>query len=167
VATTPGLDLRCGVTEPVVLVISRRQVETGDMASVLAGLKLFLATREDAWLYRNQMALVVDGYNEDLRELVDIAEVRVFLLALERAWPYWAYFFNQVDDSLIIFLSCLCGAHYPGGGAVEMDLSKLQEVLMRGFGGMNSIFEKHGFPEKELESMSRGLMEVIEQAGMA
>ena len=38
-ATTPRLDLRRGVTEPVVLVISRRQVETGDMASVLAGLK--------------------------------------------------------------------------------------------------------------------------------
>lgn len=165
--TTPRLDLRRGVTEPVVLVVSRRQVETVDIASVLTELKPFLATREDAWLYRNQMALVVDGYNEDPRELVDIAEVRAFLQALERSWPYWAYFFNQVDDSLIIFLSCLCGAHYPGGGAVEIDLGKLQEVLMRGFGGMNSIFEKYGFPEKELELMSRGLMEVIEQAGMA
>jgi len=30
---------------------------------------------------------------------------------------------------------------------------------------MNAIFEKRDFPEKELESMSRGLMEVIEQAG--
>lgn len=165
--TTPRLDLRRGVTEPVVLVISRCQVETGDMASVLTELKPFLATREDAWLYRNQMALVVDGYNEDPRELVDIAEVCAFLQSLERAWPYWAYFFNQVDDSLIIFLSCLCAASYPGGGAVEVDLSKLQEVLTRGFGGMNSIFEKHGFAENELESMSRGLMEVIEQAGMA
>lgn len=164
--TTPRLDLRRGVTEPVLLVISRRQVETCDIASVLTELKPFLATREDAWLYRNQMAMVVDGYNDDPRELVDIAEVRAFLRALEREWPYWAFFFNQVDDTTIIFLSCLCGAHYPGGGAVEMGMSKLQEVLMRGFGGMNSIFEKHGFPEAELEAMSRGLMEVIEQAGM-
>jgi hypothetical protein len=164
--TTPRLDLRRGVTEPVVLVISRRQVETGDIASVLAELKPFLATREDAWLYRSQMVLVVDGYNDDPRELVDIAEVRAFLQALEGEWPYWAFFFNQVDDSLLILLSCLCGASYPGGGAVEMDLGKLQEVLTRGFGGMKSIFEKHGFPEEELESMSRGLMEVLEQAGM-
>ncbi|MDI1270515.1 MAG: hypothetical protein PSV40_15615 [Polaromonas sp.] len=165
--TTPRLDLRRGVTEPVVLVISRRQVETGDIASVLTELKPFLATREDAWLYRGQMVLVVDGYNEDTRELVDIADVRAFLQGLEREWPYWAFFFNQLDDSLIIFLSCLCGAHFPDGGAVEMDLDKLQEILMRGFDGMNSIFEKHGFPEYELEAMSRGLMEVIEQAGMA
>lgn len=91
----------------------------------------------------------------------------LFLQALERSWPYWAYFFNQVYDSLIIFLSCPGGASYPGGGAVEMDLGKLQEALTRGFDGINSIFEKHGFPEDELESMSRRMMEVIEQAGMA
>ena len=36
---------------------------------------------------------------------------------------------------------------------------------MHGFAGMNSVFEKHGFPEAELESMSQGLVEVIEQAG--
>ena len=46
-ATTPRFDLRRGVTEPVVLVISRRQVETIDIASVLTELKPFLATREE------------------------------------------------------------------------------------------------------------------------
>src|SRR5665647_2124967 len=75
-------DLRPGVTEPVVLVISRRQVEAGDIASVLSNLKPFLATREDAWLYRGQMSLVVDGYNEDPRDLVDILDVREFLRTL-------------------------------------------------------------------------------------
>jgi hypothetical protein len=96
----PRIDLRPGVTEPVVLMISRRQVQERDLASVLESLKPFTAAREDAWLYRGQMALVVDGYNEDPRELVDIAEVRVFLKSLYEAWPYWAFFFNQVDDSI-------------------------------------------------------------------
>ena len=71
-ATSPRIDLRPGVTEPVVLMISRRQVEAFDIASVMTNLKPFLATREDAWLYRGQMTLVVDGYNDDPRELVDI-----------------------------------------------------------------------------------------------
>ena len=66
---SPRLDLRPGVSEPVVLLISRREVEAGDLASVLSRLKVFLATREDAWLYRGQMTLVVDGYNNDPREL--------------------------------------------------------------------------------------------------
>ncbi len=77
--TTPRIDLRKGVTDPVVLMISRRQVEQQDLASVLDALKLFTATREDAWRYRGQMSLVVDGYNHDPRDLVNIPEVRSLL----------------------------------------------------------------------------------------
>jgi hypothetical protein len=52
--TPPRLDLRKGVTDPVVLMISKRQVEQQDLASVLDSLKVFTATREDAWLYRGR-----------------------------------------------------------------------------------------------------------------
>ena len=166
-ATSPRIDLRPGVTEPVVLMISRRQVEAFDIASVMTNLKPFLATREDAWLYRGQMTLVVDGYNDDPRELVDIPEVRALLQKLYHQWPYWAFFLNQVDDSITLLGSCICGTRFPGGGAVEIDGPRVEEFLMHGFVGMNSVFEKHGFPEAELESMSQGLVEVIEQAGMA
>ena len=166
-AHLPRFDLRPGITKPVILMISRRQIEARDIASVLKELEPFLATREDAWLYRGQMALVVDGYRDDPRELVDIVEVRDFLRSLERQWPYWAFFFNQVDDSLLVFLACVCGACHLGAGAVEIDLEQLQATLARGFNAMNSVFETHGFPETELELMSRGLMEVIEQAGIA
>jgi len=165
--TSPRIDLRPGISKPVLLMISRRQVEEADIASVLTSLKPFLATREDAWLYRGQMVLSVEGYNDDPRELVDIVEVRAFLRELERQWPYWAFFFNQVDDSVKLLGSCVCGSSYPGRGAVEIDAYKLGDFLNRAYAGMNSIFDKHGFPESELESMSRGLAEVIEQAGMA
>lgn len=165
-ATTPRLDLRPGVTEPVVLMISRRQVEQHDVASLVDELKPLLATREDVWLYRGQMSLTVDGYNHDPRELVDIPEVRSLLRAFEGEWPYWAFFFNQVDDSIKILGSCVCASAYPGRGAVEIDANQLRGFLMRGFAGMNELFEKHGLPEHELEVMSRGVIEVIEQAGM-
>ena len=85
----PRLDLHPGVTEPVVLMISRREVEAGDIASVVSRLKVFLATREDAWLYRGQTTLVVDGYNSDPRELVDIPEVRAILRQFNADCPYW------------------------------------------------------------------------------
>ena len=101
---SPRLDLRPGVYEPVVLLVSRREVEAGDLASVLSRLKVFLAAREDAWRYRGQMTLVVDGDNNDPRELVDIPEVRTLLRGLESSWPQWAYFFNQVDDSIKLLL---------------------------------------------------------------
>ena len=163
----PRLDLRPGVSEPVVLLISRREVEAGDLASVLSRLKVFLATREDAWRYRGQMTLVVDGYNNDPRELVDIPEVRTLLRGLESSWPQWAYFFNPVDDSIKLLLSCVAGSRFLGRGAVEMDAELVAAALGRAFGGMNMVFERFGFPEDELEKMSNGLVEVLQQAGMA
>jgi hypothetical protein len=163
----PRLDLRPGVSEPVVLLISRREVEAADLASVLYRLKPFLATREDAWRYRGQMTLVVDGYNNDPRELVDIPEVRTLLRGLESSWPAWAYFFNQVDDSIKLLLSCVAGCRFLGRGAVEMDADLVASALGRAFGGMNMIFERFGFPEDELERMSCGFAEVLQQAGIA
>ena len=160
----PRIDLRPGVTEPVVLMISRRQVQERDLASVLESLKPFTAAREDAWLYRGQMALVVDGYNDDRRELVDIIEVRAFLKSFYEAWPYWGYFFNQVDDSIKILGSCVCGVAFPGSGAVEMDVEKLGEFLRRGFDGMNMLFDQHGFSEPELEVMSLGFAQYMDYA---
>jgi len=146
--------------------ISRRQVEEQDVASVLSPLKLLTVTREDAWLYRGQMALAVDGYNDDPRELVDIAHVREYLIELNRQWPYWAFFFNQVDDSIKLLSSCICGTYFPGRGAVEVDVQRLRVFLLLGFEAMNSLFDRFGFPERELELMSQGVLEVIEQAGM-
>ena len=162
----PRIDLRPGVSEPVVLLISRREVEQADLSSVLSRLKVFLATREDAWLYRGQMTLVVDGYNNDPRELVDIPEVRTLLRGLEAEWPYWAFFFNQVDDSIKLLLSCVAGSRYLGNGAVEMDADLVAGAMARAFGGMNAVFERFNFPEDELELMSRGFVEVLQQAGM-
>lgn len=168
--SSPRIDLRPGVTEPAVLVISRREVESGDLAFVLSRLKVFRASREDAWRYRGQMTMVVDGYTDDPRKLVDIPEVRLLLKRFEAAWPFWAYFFNQVDDSIKLLLSCAAGASFVGRGTVEIDARLVDGGLARGFGGINIIFEEHGFPERELEAMSRELLEVLEvleQAGMA
>jgi len=166
-AQSPRFDLRQGVSEPVVLMISRREVEAADLGSVLSRLKVFLATREDAWLYRGQMTLVVGGYNNDPRELVDIPEVRSLLRRLEAEWPYWAFFFNQVDDSIKLLLSCVAGSRFMGRGAVEMDAELVADALAHAFCGMNIVFDRFGFPEDELEKMSNGLVDVLQQAGMA
>ena len=124
-SSSPRLDLRPGVTEPVVLLISRREVDVGDIASVLSRLKVFLATREDAWRYRGQM------------------------------------------DSIKLLLSCVAGSRFLGRGAVEMDADLVAGALARGFGGMNMVFDRFSFPEDDLEKMSNGLVEVLQQAGMA
>ena len=88
------------------------------------------------------------------------------LRRLEAEWPYWAFFFNQVDDSIKLLLSCVAGSRYLGRGAVEMDADLVAAAMARAFGGMNAVFERFNFPEDELELMSRGFVEVLQQAGV-
>ena len=94
-------------------------------------------------------------------------EVRTLLRALEASWAHWAYFFNQVDDSINLLLSCVAGSRFLGRGAVEMDADLVAAAMGRAFGGMNMVFDRFDFPEDELEKMSNGLVEVLQQAGMA
>jgi len=160
----PRIDLRPGVTKPVVLAISRRQVESNDLQSVVSKLKVLMATREDCWRYRNQMTLVVEGYDADPRELIDIPEVREFLRDFAKTWPYWTYFFNQVDESILLLQACVCGTEFPGSGQVVMDAEQLGEFMMDGFDGMNQLFEKFDFPDQDLIQMTDSLAEYIQRA---
>jgi hypothetical protein len=158
------IDLRPGITEPVVLAISRRQVQSHDMQSVVSKLKVLMAAREYCWRYRNQMTLIVEGYDSDPRELVDIPEVRAFLRDFAKAWPYWTFFFNLVDESITLLQACVCGTEFPGKGQVVFDVDLLGEFMMDGFEGMNELFEKFGFPDKARMQMTDNLAEYIQRA---
>lgn len=68
--------LRPAVTEPVILMFSRQQVETGDLAETLALLRRLTADRQTAIDFCGRISLVVDGYNDDPRELFEVPEVR-------------------------------------------------------------------------------------------
>jgi hypothetical protein len=162
----PINDLQPGVHDPVVLLVSRLSIESCDIAPVLNGLRLLSATCEDAWLYREQLAIVFDGYEDDPHELVDLPEIRNFVRKLDVVWPYWAFFMNQLDSTISLWLACLCGRAYPGAGQVEIDVETLVTVLKNGFDGMNLLFEKHQFPEAVLQTQSEGIQRVVAEMGI-
>ena len=163
--SAPRLDLQPGLHDPVILMVSREAVESQDIMSVLGRLRLLSATREDAWLYREQLSIVYDGYENDPRELVDIEEVRSFAKRLHSAWPYWAFFMNQLDSTISLWLACLCGSAYPGSGQAEIDVEQLTQILLSGFDSMNALFDKHGFPQAVLQRQSEGITRLIDEMG--
>jgi hypothetical protein len=148
----------------VVLEISRRQIDMQDVSSVLAELRVFSASREDAWMYRNQIVLTIDGYNDDPRELVNIPEVRSFLSDLLDRWPPWAFFINQVDNSIKLLVMCCCGISFPKNGSAEIGQDKLMIFLLSAFEGINQMFNRHAFDEAERSVMCDGFIECIEQS---
>jgi hypothetical protein len=69
---------------PVILMFSRRQVETCDVDEPLASAQL-TADRRAAIEFCGRISLVVDGYNDDPRELFEILEVRAYIKRLDQA----------------------------------------------------------------------------------
>jgi len=159
-----SLRLRPGVMDPVILLISREAVDACDVERVFKhSLRFLMAAREDVILYRQQVSVVFEGWDDDPRELVDVPEIRSFVKAMARRWPEWAFFFNQIDPSITLWISCLVGDSFPGGGAVEINVELLKVVLQQSLNGMNSVYDLHGFSEKDLEIQSLGFIEVIQQ----
>jgi len=159
------LDNQPGIHDPVILMIGRAAVEQYDLASVLGQLRLLSATREDCWLYRGQLSIAFDGYDTDARELIEIAEVRSFVAGLHSAWPYWAFFLNQLDHTINLWVACLCGDEFTVGGQAQIDVQRLRDLLVHGLEGMNALFLKHDFPEKDLFVQSEGLARMFGEIG--
>lgn len=158
-ASTPHFDLRPGLSDPVVFVISRQQVEALDFDEPLDFLHSLVPTAHPhhAWAYKGRLSLVIAGYETDPRELFEIPEVCRYLRALDEQWPFWLFFFNQVDDSIKLIALCLASSIEVVPGAAHIDPDGLRRFLERGFTAVNYLFESYGFPETENEALSTEL----------
>lgn len=158
-ASTPHFDLRPGLSDPVVFVISRQQVEALDLDEPLDFLHSLVPTAypHHAWAYKGRLSLVIAGYETDPRELFEIPEVCRYLRALDDQWPFWLFFFNQVDDSIKLIALCLASSIEVVPGAAHIDPDGLRRFLERGFTAVNYLFESYGFPETENEALSTEL----------
>jgi hypothetical protein len=97
---------------PAPMIIPREDVEAGNIDPLLKQLK-FLGILDPAkadintvtWL-RSQIAISIDGYSFDERELFHIPEVRSFWQKFHDAWPHGLYFFKTEGGTLLnLFMS--------------------------------------------------------------
>ncbi len=150
-SSAPYFGLPPGLFDPVVFLISRQQVEAFDLDSSLNALQSLVPTARPhhARAFKGRLSLVISGYEKDPRELFEIPEVCRYLRALDEQWPFWLYFFNQVDDSIKLIALCLASSIEVMPGAAHIDPDGLRRFLERGFTAVNYLFESYGFPESE------------------
>jgi len=150
--------LRPAVSEPVILMFSRQQVEAGDISETLALLRRLTADRPTAIDFCGRISLVVDGYNHDPRELFEVPEVRAYIKRLDQAWPNWFFFLSQADDSVKLLESCLCETIEVVPGVTSIDLEQLERSLARHFTAMHRLREALGLPEELCEEVADGII---------
>jgi hypothetical protein len=156
--------LRPAISEPVILMFSRQQVESCDVEEPLGLLRRLSADRHTAIEYSGRISLVFDGYNDDPRELFEIPEVRAYIKRLDQKWPYWFLFLSQADDSIKLLESCLCETIEVIPGVASIDLDQMEGSLARHFGAMYRLGEELKLPDEMCEEVAEGIVGMFRNA---
>lgn len=166
VYSMPRLDFRPAIQEPVYLVISRQQVESGDTQEPMSFLQFIIVSPDHALEFMGRVSLIIDGYNDDARELFEVPEVRRYMKALDDQWTNWFFFLSQADDSIKILESCLCDTIEVIPGVVSIDLEQMERYLTRHFSALNRLCEALGIPEQISQVISEGIIALIHNASV-
>lgn len=148
----------------VVLVITKEYIDNEDFEHVN---DILTKLMENSIKNENKLSLIIDGYDNDLRELYEIPEIRNYFQTLDRLFPYWFYFVNRKTEekysSLVIIMLLLVPLEVIGENKgkknIEYDIIKFNEFMSYHFHYLNELTDKLGF---SLEENKRISMEVIE-----
>jgi hypothetical protein len=78
--------------QPIIMVISRDEVDSRDTSSITGVLKSCLSSSERALSCFEKLDVAFDGYEDDTREVFETPEVREYVALLDEEFPYWLFF---------------------------------------------------------------------------
>lgn len=107
--TADDLDhLPPGKDRVLVVLTTRREIEECNLGSAIERLLELSDNPQHARDFCGAVAWVVDGFNDDHRELYQIPEVRRYFQGIHASWPHWGYFGSDELGELSQFLTYLC-----------------------------------------------------------
>ena len=141
----------------LVLTSSRAEIEAGDVAHASATLHKLLMPGNVKRL-KGRLIFGIRGYDDDPRELFEIAEVRTWMEALSQEFPYWFYFMDLGPRSTLSLVAfCLCSwEKVPGGKVIPPE--GLQNFLRAHFAAMNRLAKSLGETQEEIDARSREIL---------
>lgn len=145
-------------TDPAILVnvITRREIESVHLASILERLHVLTDSAENVRRYRAAVMFQVDGYDSDPRELPEIPEVRAYFQALVRVWPHFLWFAHQGVGAIGLLLALLCRVRIvrsaDAGYATEFqDTEEVKATLLDLLNRGMVLFSTYGIASQEVD----------------
>lgn len=131
-------------TEPykVTIVIERDDVLALDVSQVRDILDSFIPDLVKR--SRNDVTIVINGYDEDSRELVIIPEVRAWFHQLFKVVPE-VFFWMDMSGLYLTFYAIMKGTPVRADGGTTVSADDIQKFLMWGFENLNIFCKTHNF----------------------
>ena len=145
---------------------SRGRVEAGDSKDFLSRFGKFrVPVGKQLQGMMNSLALMIEGYDDDPREIYAIPKVRTFYQQLWQRWPYWLYFCNLDTENLMMMVMCcldsLDALKVQGQPQVQVQINPLEVVqfISGGFVPMNEMCERAGMSERQIFERTKAVFE--------
>ena len=145
---------------------SRDRVEAGDAKDFLSRFGKFrVPVGKQLQGMMTSLALIIEGYDDDPREICAIPEVRAFYQQLWQRWPYWLYFCNLDTENLMMMVMCcldsLDALKVQGQPQVQVQINPLEVVhfISGGFAPMNEMCERAGMSERQIFQRTKAVFE--------
>jgi len=143
------------------VVISREQIEAGGISQPLGVLRQLLR-RQAVIKFCEQVEICVTGFDDDPRELYEMAEVRNFVYKLDAEFPYWLYFLTKRGTGLSFILSCLCPPFLTPEDERRSWNERIADYLLkRGLPALNHICQRAKCSEEERRRLNDRIAEYI------
>lgn len=147
-----GFDRHAHTADLAVVLLTRSEIELGNVGSTVERLMLFSDDEKNVRRYEGRVALMFEGYDADPRSLVEIPECVRFFRAVDRQWSYWLHFLMPQPDVLNLVVLLLVDVQMT---SVESDLrqfaikdpDQLRTLLSRLFTSMNTLHRNFGLSE--------------------
>jgi hypothetical protein len=151
--------------ELIVLHLTRMHVETGNLAHALDVLHVLTENSDNVRRYRDSLVFIVDGYNEDARELPQIPEVRQYFQALTKEWPHWFWFLARGLGVSTLLITLLCevnvvSVNVDGDLALEIANNReMSQTILDLFERGNYLFDTYGISDEEVLTSAESISE--------
>jgi hypothetical protein len=141
--------------DPLVIVVSRGEVETMDTSAAFGVLKRLTASPETAREFVERVDISFHGYDHNREELFEIPDVRTYVYKLDGQFPFWLYFLSKRHLGLQCLLLCFVPPFLTEEARSRILPERINQLFIdRWFPAMNQICEYVGFSESQIERLT-------------
>lgn len=148
--------------EPLLIVVSKDEVQSGDISPALGSLKKLIESPELARSYKENVDIAFHGYDDYQEEIFEMSEVRDYVYELDEKFPFWLYFLSKKHLGLQALLLCFLPPCLNEKGKARIFPERIDSLLSkRWFPALNHIGEFVGMDEDENKAITERSIQYI------
>jgi hypothetical protein len=150
------------ISDLITIVISKDDVQSLNIEPTLSVLKNFIETPKKAKQSMERLSIGFHGYDQDMRELYEIPEIRDFVHKLDKGFPYWLFFLSKKTLGLQCIMWCFLLPYLNENVRNEIHLKKLDELLTKlWFPAMNHVGNYAGLSDYEIDTLTENVLKYL------